>query len=193
MYSWRALVCNRYSGGSNLPIDGTTLVRSLAQLRPNILAYIVSIIGDRHLGEDVLQDVFASAYEKRHTIDNEVHLARWLRVAARHLALNAIRARRTGPQFDSDILDLIDSHWEQYDYCETNDAIHALHECIGTLSPYAQQLVKLRYTQGLSGKPLADHLGKKLNTVYVALTRIHRALAECVVRRMSGQTGDAHD
>lgn len=176
-----------------MPIDGTTLVRSLAQLRPNILAYIVSIIGDRHQGEDVLQDVFASAYEKRHTIENEVHLARWLRVAARHLALNAIRDRKTEPQFDSELLDLMDGHWEQYDFCETNDAIHALHECIGTLSPYAQQLVKLRYRQGLSGQHLAQHLGKKLNTVYVALTRIHRALAECVTRRLSSETGNGHD
>lgn len=176
-----------------MAIDGTILVRSLAQLRPNILAYIVSIIGDAHLAEDVLQDVFVSAYQKRDTIENAAHLANWLRVAARHLALNALRDRKSDPHFSSDILDLLDPHWEPFDAGAGSDTVHALHECIEKLSPYSRQLVSLRYTQGLSGKRLASHLGKELNTVYVALTRIHRALAECISRRLAREAEGRHD
>ena len=85
----------------------------------------------------------------------------------------------------------MDGHWEQFDEAESNDVIHALHACIGELTPNARRLIDLRYRNGLSGVKLADTMGKQLNTVYVALTRIHRTLAECITRRVAqAQEGD---
>jgi len=166
-------------------IEGEQLVRELARLRPNLMAYIVSIVGDDHLGEDLLQDVFVQAYEKRDTIRDASHLAGWLRVAARHLALNAVRDRRNKPTLDPSVIDVMDRHWSQFDDVEHSDAVGALRRCVHELSSYAQELVRLRYAEGLSGQRLADRLGRKVTTIYVALTRAHKALAECVRRRLN--------
>jgi DNA-directed RNA polymerase specialized sigma24 family protein len=53
----------------------------------------------------------------------------------------------------------------------------------------AQQIVTLRYVQGLNGAQVAETLGRKVHTVYVALTRIHGRLRECVQSRIAGEEG----
>lgn len=61
----------------------------------------------------------------------------------------------------------------------------ALKACLERLSPYSRRLIELRYAQGISGPQLAEAVGRKLNTIYVALTRTHRTLAECVRAEMA--------
>ena len=55
----------------------------------------------------------------------------------------------------------------------------------------ARKLVDLRYRQNVSGKEVARKLSLPVNTVYVAMSRIHRTLSECV-RRHLAQAGIRH-
>ena len=57
--------------------------------------------------------------------------------------------------------------------------------CLEQLSPCAQNLVKLRYAEGVSGERLAEVVDRSLNTVYVALSRIHRSLGDCIKQRLA--------
>lgn len=168
-----------------MAISGPEIVREISRLRPNLLAYAVSIVGDEHLGDDLLQDVLVSAYEKRETIADVDHFAGWVRVAVRHAALNAIRNRRNKPTLDPSVIDMMDAHWDKYDKVDHSSTVEALRRCIGELSEYSQEIVRLRYTEGLMGQNLADRLSRKLPAVYAALTRTHKALAECVRRRIA--------
>ena len=51
------------------------------------------------------------------------------------------------------------------------------------------RLLAMRYEEEISGQEIADRLGRPINTVYVTLTRLHRALEECV--RAQLRTSDA--
>lgn len=47
----------------------------------------------------------------------------------------------------------------------------------------SKQILHLRYTEGLTGIQVAEAIDVTVGSVYVALTRIYQALAECIQQR----------
>jgi RNA polymerase sigma-70 factor (ECF subfamily) len=163
-------------------LDQDTAVRLILSHRGKAIGYISSILGDTHLAEDVFQDVAVLTLRKAASIEGEEAFPGWLFKTARFLALNALRKSRRMPQpLDDSVLDLLDQEWAAGEGEPDNQAaLDALHSCLEKLTDRARHLVGLRYGNEMSGQTLAESLGQPLNTVYVALSRIHRALAKCV-------------
>ena len=61
----------------------------------------------------------------------------------------------------------------------------ALQVCLEKLQPGDRELIQRRYQPGLSGKDLADHLGRPANSVYQSLGRIRKALLDCIHRQLA--------
>lgn len=59
---------------------------------PAVVRLAQSVVGDAQGAEDVAQDVFLAAYRRFH--GDVEHAAGWVRVAAVHTALNAVRGER---------------------------------------------------------------------------------------------------
>jgi len=172
-----------------MSIEQDTIVRVLMRDRALLQAYIWAIVRDNHLAEDILQDVSVLAVNKRGEIHDEAHLDGWLRQTARYKSLNAIQKRDSSPlRLDDRVLEALEASWGDEHEGGTADLVDALQHCVGKLSDYARRLVELRYSQGLSGQHLADAVDRNLNTVYVALTRIHHTLRDCVREQADGQT-----
>ena len=168
-----------------MPIDQPTIVRTLIRDRARLLAYIWSIVHDGHIAEDVLQDVSVLAVEKRAEIESAEVLPAWLRTAARHRAMYALRqANRAPMSLDQHVLDLLEGEWSQRDALPTNRLMDALRTCLGKLSPKTRQIVDMRYGQALGSQQIANRLGRSLAAVYKTTTRAHSALADCVRRQM---------
>jgi len=169
-----------------MAVNTDLIVRILIRQRPQLLAYTWAIVRDNHLAEDVLQDVSVLAVHKADQIDDETHLHRWLRQACRYKALNLLQKLDTKAlTLDAVTLDAMETRWAAHDGDDPADLSDALRHCLAQLTPSARRIVDLRYEQGLSGQRLADALGKKLNTVYVTLTRIHRSLGECIRKQIN--------
>lgn len=174
-----------------MPVDAQTVVRVLMRHRVRLLAFVGAIVGDRHLAEDIVQEVGARAIERAHTIHDETHLARWLRSSARLVAVEQLRARRRQPLvFDDAVLDAIEARLDRLGDALPADMGEALDRCLDELSPYARRLVDCRYGRGLTGHALADAMQRKHGTVYVALSRIHTALGKCIRRRLAADGAD---
>ncbi|MBI1372518.1 MAG: sigma-70 family RNA polymerase sigma factor [Phycisphaera sp.] len=170
-----------------MAIDHDNIVRLLLADRDKLHAYIWAIVRDDHVAEDVFQDVSLLAINKRDEIDGESHFAAWVRAAARNKSLHALRQRGRGPAvLDGQLLDLIEGEWTKYDAARSSDMVDALRGCVEKLSPYARQLVDMRYADGTKPAAIAERLGRKVTTVYVALTRTHKSLAECIQRTLAG-------
>lgn len=60
-----------------------------------------------------------------------------------------------------------------------------LGECLGRLSPREQELLRLRYHEGLQPSTLAPRLRLSPGAVRVALTRIRQALRTCIEAKLS--------
>lgn len=81
----------------------------------------------------------------------------------------------------------MDEQWQEHDGSSNGPELEHLQSCLTKLTPYAQQVVNLRYGQGLTTQKVADALQRKVEAVYKALVRIHNALEECVRRQIGAQ------
>lgn len=166
-------------------MDSDTIVGVLMRERAKLFAYIWAIVCDEHLAEDVLQEVSMLAVKKQAEINDEEHLRLWVKQASRNVARNAMRKRQHQPTtLKTEVIDLMEDHWSQYDASTCSHMSQALRECIRGLTPRARRIVKLRYEDGVSGQELAEMLGQKVRSVYTTVSRIHRILADCVNLRM---------
>lgn len=167
-----------------MPVEQEVLVRLLLTQRSMLLGYLESILRDAHLAEDLFQDVTLIALKKRADLADPDGFAPWVRKIARLEAMNALRRRTRAPQaLDDAVLDVLDRHWTAADDGPAHDA---LRRCLQRLPPKSRHLLTLRYRDDLSGQPLADRLTQPLNTVYVTLARIHRALSDCIRGSLAG-------
>jgi RNA polymerase sigma-70 factor (ECF subfamily) len=160
----------------------------LLQERAKLLAYVWAIVRDEHLAEDVFQEVSLLAVNKREEIYEEGSLLPWLRRTARHRALHALQLQKRRPvPLSETLLDSLDRCWEKYDDIPSSALADALRQCMSRLTSHARRIITLRYVQGLSGIQVAETLGRKVTTVYMALSRIHGKLRTCVQRRMADE------
>jgi RNA polymerase sigma-70 factor (ECF subfamily) len=161
-----------------MTVEQDLLVRLLLAQRGMLLGYIGSIVRDAHLAEDVFQDTTLIALKKRDELAEVSGFPAWARKIARLEAMNALRRIQKAPRtLDEAVLDILDGHWGKGD---EGPASAALHTCLQRLPARSRQMVEFRYRDDLSGRKLAAKVAQPLNTVYVTLARIHRALLECM-------------
>ena len=164
-----------------MPVDQKTITAHLLRDRVKLRAYIGSIVRDHHIAEDVLQEVSMLAMEKHEQIRDEDMLPAWLRTAARFRSLKALEKRDRLPALmDSQLLDLIEPHWQEADGLSMQETNKALQDCVEKLAPQAQRLIELRYGAGLNVREIAEQLGRKADTLYKTFTRVHAALERCM-------------
>mgnify|MGYP001114872119 CR=1 FL=1 len=168
-----------------MAISEKTILQVLIRDRALLLSRIDAIVRDPHLAEDVFQELSIQVLDQRENLKDEQHLVRWLRQAARHRAIDAYRGRSRQPMFLSDDIEtLIDEQWGRLSTDDAQEMNDALMRCISRLSDYNRRLIELRYRENLTGRRLAEMLDRRINTVKVALTRVHRALLNCVEQQL---------
>ena len=101
--------------------------------------------------------------------------------------MNAIRKRdsRSTMDLSDSVVDLLEEQWAEQDRQGGSSRLDALNDCLQKLTDKAKSLIRLRYSEGLSGVRLAAAVGSNTNNVNVSLSRIHRSLRECVRLSMS--------
>lgn len=170
-------------------LDAAAALRLLLACRGMLIGYINAITGDPTLTEDVFQEVSIVVLEKCGQVSGADGFKPWARTIARFQALKAVNRRKTSRAvLGDDLVAAIDHAWDELDReDEDGEALLALRRCLERITPRAQRLVQMRYHQNLPGARIAAILGQPLNTVYVAISRIHRSLAECVRGQLARQ------
>jgi RNA polymerase sigma-70 factor (ECF subfamily) len=172
-----------------MALQQDVVVQLLLKHRGKLVGSIRAMVADEHLAEDIFQEVSIAAVSKCDEIADVDHFGPWVRCAARLQALMALRNRNRLPRaLSAEVLDALEQHWHRYDRQPDADLSDALRNCLDRLSPYAKQLVETRYTDGKRGNDLAAALRRSLNTVYVALTRVHHTLRDCLQQHFAEET-----
>lgn len=164
-----------------MAISEANVIQVLLADKVRLTAYIRSIVTNRHLAEDVFQDVSVLALQQRDHFESTAHLENWLRRTARHKSLNTI-AKMVNRQvsLDSYVLDLLEPEWESVDRLEWAENIERLEHCIERLPETGRRMLRMRYEQDLSGSAIGKQLGRKASAVYVTLSRMRKALEQCM-------------
>jgi RNA polymerase sigma-70 factor (ECF subfamily) len=160
------------------------IVRTLLATRSRVSATVWLVVRDSQAAEDIFQDVSVKAITKGGVFETRGELLSWAFVTARHAAIDWLRRRR--PEWTAlgdDVLDLlVDRATEQPS--PDGPWLDALRACLAGVPSGSRELLQLRYVEGRSCGHVAESLGMTLDAVYQRLSRLHRALKDCVERRL---------
>ncbi len=164
----------------------TAAVQGLfVQYQPAVRSYILSMIPDFSLADDVMQEVFLVVTRKAAGFELGTSFPAWVKTIARFKALEAIRAGSN--RFESlseEVLEALGS--EQQDLpVRTDERLGLLAACIGELAPQARRSIELRYRNDHLPPEIARLMGCTVPSVNVTLSRARAFLRECVLRKMA--------
>ena len=165
--------------------DDRDFGRLFVQYQPRIYGFIRSLVVHRADAEDLLQETASVLWRKFDEFQPGSSFIAWALQVARYQVLYfRQRQNRDVLQFSDRFLDAISADTVA-EAARLSDLQQWLEECLGRLSAVDRELFRLHYQSDLSAKALAERLGRPLSSVYNAISRIRRALAECVERAMN--------
>jgi RNA polymerase sigma-70 factor, ECF subfamily len=145
-----------------------------------IYNYVLRMVNDRALAEDLTQDIFLRLYQGLPGFSLRCRFTTWLFQVAKNRVLDELRARERKPQTSMPIddmppLDHVDAPLERI------EAIDAVWRAVGRLNPDLKMALLLRDVVGLSYTEIGDALEITLATVkwriYKAREEVQVALA----------------
>jgi RNA polymerase sigma-70 factor, ECF subfamily len=157
--------------------------RALSELydrysRP-VYATGVRLLGDAHLAEELVQDVFTNVWQRAASFDpTRASFATWLYRVTRNRAVDLARRRRVRPQSAGDErLRAIPGGPEPEASVDGWDVARAL----SRIPEMHREVLTLAYFEGLSQREISLRTGVPLGTIKsrttAALKRLHRSLA----------------
>jgi RNA polymerase sigma-70 factor, ECF subfamily len=152
---------------------------SLFAQRNSIVAFVATVARDFHLAEDLFQEVCIKAIGRAAEFETEAHLLHWTRLSARNRAIDTIR--RSHGKYDGlspETLDIIAADWPESPSQDL--ALAALERCLRKITPNNRKLLRMRYFDEHSCSEVAQRMKRKIESVYQALSRIHKTLGDCV-------------
>ncbi len=167
-----------------MTLKADEVVQVLLRWRLRVAGAAVAVARDVHAADDIFQQVVLAALEDRKQFRNADHLLAWAVRAARHRAIDLTR-RHKMISLPDEVLDLLEAQWANPTQASWPDRVEALHRCVGRLGARARELLQKKYADGLAVTVIASQVRRTPDAVYQMLSRVHRALRECVARELS--------
>jgi len=173
-----ALLVLRAQSGDRGAFD--ELLRSVQQ---PLFGYLLRLVGERAVAEDVLQDAFVLIYRKLRWLEEPALFRPWAyRIASREAFKAMKRERRWAEQIrDDEVLGALAAPPMEEGEFEP-ELIERLPQLVARLSPASRAVLMLHYMHEMSLAEVADVLGLASGTVKsrlaYGLATLRRALSE---------------
>ena len=150
--------------------------------RTMLKIHILCIVRDSHLAEDTLSDATLAIVRSWHTYDPAKPFEPWARGVARNVALANLRKhQRATVVLDEAVLESLGSALDAAGgEAELEGKKQRLRDCVAKLPERSRELVQWRYFDDVSYTDIALRTRRTIAALYMAFSRIHVALAECV-------------
>ncbi len=155
-------------------------VRLLVKNQRRIHGFILTLLPRGQDAEDALQEASLVAWKKFDSFEIGTDFARWACTIARYEVLR-IRSRQKASHliFDDALVEsLADRCSERGEVLD--QLFSVLDECRKKLTPEDDDLLQRVYEDQASTKQVAEELGRPVDSIYKALSRIRRSLAKCI-------------
>jgi RNA polymerase sigma-70 factor (ECF subfamily) len=150
----------------------------------SLRAYVLSLVRDFHLMEDVLQEVAVTAWRSYDAYDPSRSFLAWVLGIARHKSIDVVRAKKASVLLPEDVM-----HQLAQDASVVSEELierrKALAGCIQKLTPTLRSILQLRVDGNLGVQEISSREGKSPNAVRKMLARARSFLAECTGRTLT--------
>ena len=161
-------------------------ILELTQVQQRLLSYIYRRVANREQAQEVLQQTNLVLCHKADDFELGTNFNAWAFTVAHYQILshrkNIARDRLV---FSDEVFLVVDDRDEESLVREELKRI--LRFCYGKLSQVNQELMKLRYQDGLSFQQVADELNKQISAVKVQVHRIRLNLKKCAQEQLKEQ------
>ncbi|WP_322048857.1 sigma-70 family RNA polymerase sigma factor [Paraburkholderia sp. J67] len=148
-----------------------------------VFASIVRMVHDRAEAEDLLQDVFTTAWRRADLFDPARGGAMtWLVTLARNRTIDRMRQHRETPLDDDATLDLPDDGPTPAALAEASEERRRLEHCLEQLAPQQHRAVREAFFSGATYSELAAQLSVPLGTLKSWIRRSLMQLKTCLER-----------
>jgi RNA polymerase sigma-70 factor (ECF subfamily) len=178
--------------------DRQAFERLVASHVPQVWKVVYRILRHREDAEDVVQEVFLTAFRSLPSFRGDSKLSTWLHHIAVTRALNHLdraseKARRASEPLQDDeedgvaapIATLADTSATPLQALESKELMRRLAECLAKLPPAWRAVLALRDAESRSYEEIAAILAIALGTVRSRLARARLSLKDCVEGRAS--------
>lgn len=157
--------------------------------RTMLLAYIRAMVHDTELAEDTLADVSVELARSWEQYDASRPFGPWARGVARNVVLANLRRRQMFPTLlDAETLEAIGTKLDALgDEAQLQARRDMLRRCLEKLPELQRDLIRMRYFEDRRYEEISGIVKRTVDALYVAFSRIHRTLEECV-RRQGGSS-----
>jgi RNA polymerase sigma-70 factor (ECF subfamily) len=157
-------------------------VRLLGQNQRRIFLYVMSMVPNWDDAEEIIQETNLVLWREFARFEPGTNFTAWAcRVALHRVLAWRKRVKRNRLEFSPEFLEAVaDEASAASDALEERS--QCLARCIERLPEERQQLLRMRYSDGLAINVIARQLERTEEAVYRTLSRIRRALHDCVTR-----------
>jgi RNA polymerase sigma-70 factor (ECF subfamily) len=162
-------------------------VQQLISDQDRLYAFILALLGDPIIAEDVLQEANLAATQRLEEAAAISDFTAWLFGVARHQVQDYRRRQaRERVWFNDELLDLLADELPQATN-ELNVRQQALRGCLADLPREQRDLILRRYAPGASVQRIAAELKRTVGVVSQTLYRIRLALLQCIQGKLAAE------
>jgi RNA polymerase sigma-70 factor (ECF subfamily) len=153
--------------------DRTAFESLVREMQGPVWRYVVHLVGDHTLAEDICQEVFLRVHRRLHTLRDPTRFVPWLLTTARNAAFDAGRYRKRRP------LELVDDQdlWSSQDTHDPHLSLEVW-DALARLDDPLREAVVLVGMIGLTYQEAAEAIGVPEGTVKSRTFRARKLLME---------------
>lgn len=161
----------------------------VSQHEKMLSAYLLGLVKDPDLAEELTQEAFVRAYRALDTLRDNAAFAPWLRTIARNLAFAELARRGREAPTEPDVIQGMEDVFARFDRDELGDSwadrVKAVRDCLGRLPETLRSVCQLHYMEDLPTRAVAERLSVSLAGVLKRLERARLAIRQCVERYLA--------
>ncbi|MFC1622134.1 RNA polymerase sigma factor [Patescibacteria group bacterium] len=160
-------------------IDGDVKAFSeiISRYEEKLQKYVVRLIQNTELAEDVVQDTFLKVYRNLRGFDQKRKFSSWIYRIAHNEAVNKIKKETKIKKFSLDELFVKSPDDVEKDY-EKKELGREVRSCVNELDYKYKDVVVLYYLEDKSYEEICEILNLPLGTVSIRLSRARKLLKE---------------
>ena len=161
-------------------------IRELTKHQTAVGAFLKSLLPVHADIDSLLQEVNVTLWKKKDSYELGSNFKAWAFQVAKFHAFNEHRRLKKNhfSVLDEAVVQVL-AETENFDNQDINERERALNLCLKKLNPKEVELVKIRYSKGLSIEQYSKQENKNSGTIRATLRRIREKLRECINHQLS--------